>query len=136
MYLDRLSSQDEEGLGSLRQEPGKLVYKDVLNLVGLLNLDAYSDGVDAGLNEDALVFVARNRQGRQEHLGRCLGLDLGDIVPLGRLRGKVGERQGGRQAAADALQVGTEGLRLSSAIRQHEKEFETDFAGENSPWLE
>lgn len=64
MYLDRLSSEDKKRLGSLRQESGKLVYKDVLNLVGLLDLDAYSDGVDARLNEDALVFVARNRQGR------------------------------------------------------------------------
>lgn len=119
IYLDRLSSQNEKRLGSLRQESGKLVYKDVLDFVGLLDLDAYSDRVDARLDEDPLVFVARNRQRRQEDLGRRLGLNLGDIVSLGRLRRKVGEGQSRRQAAADALEVGTEGLRLGCAAGQH-----------------
>lgn len=96
----------------MRQEARELVDEDVLNLVGLLDLDADAHRVDARLDEDPLVLVAGHRQGRQEDLGRCLGLDLGDIVPLGRLGGKVGERQRGRQAAPNALQVRPKRLRL------------------------
>ena len=101
--LDGLPPEDEEGLGALCQEASELVDQDMLDLVGLLDLDAASYAVDAGLDEDALVLVAGNREGRQQHLGRRAGLDLGDIVPLGGLGCKVGETEGGRQAAADGL---------------------------------
>ena len=84
----------------------------MLDLVGLLDLDADAYAVDAGLNEHALVLVARNGQGCQEHLGRRSRFDLGDIVSLGGLRRKVGETEGGRQAAPDSLEVWAEGLRL------------------------
>jgi hypothetical protein len=84
------------------------VDQDVLDLVGLLDLDADPYAVDAGLDEHALVLVARNGQGRQQHLGRRAGLDLGDIVPLGGLRCEVGEAEGGRQAAPDSLEVWAE----------------------------
>lgn len=94
------------------QEARKLVHQDVLDLVGLLDLDAYSDAVDARLDEDALVLVARNCQGRQQHLGRLRRLHLGDIVALGRLRRKVGETERCRQAAPDGLEIWAEGLRL------------------------
>jgi len=68
-HLDRFPPQDEERLCTLFQEPGELVYQDVLDLVSLLDLDANAHAVDAGLDEDALVLVSRNRQGRQEDLG-------------------------------------------------------------------
>ena len=84
----------------------------MLNLIGLLDLDADAHGVDARLDQDALVFVARNRQWGQEDLRRCLGFDLGDIVPLGGLRGEVGQRQRSCQGASDALEVRPQGLRL------------------------
>lgn len=71
------------------EEAGELVDENVLNLVCLLDLDADADRVDARLDEDALVFVARNRQRSEEDFGRGAGLDLGDIVPLGRLRGEI-----------------------------------------------
>lgn len=87
------------------QESGKLVDEQVLNLIGLLDLDADADGVDARLDQDSLVLVTGNGQGREQHLGRGLSFDLGDIVTLGGLGGKVGERQGGNQAASYALQV-------------------------------
>lgn len=106
--LDRLPPQDKERFGTLRQESRKLVDQDVLNLVGLLDLDADADRVDAGLDQDALVLVARNGQGLQEDLGGRLGLNLGDIVSLGRLGGKVGQGEGGGQAAAYTLQVRSE----------------------------
>lgn len=35
----------------------------MLNFIGLLDLDADTDGVDAGLNQDTLVLVARDGQG-------------------------------------------------------------------------
>lgn len=79
--------------------------EQVLNLIGLLDLDADADGVDARLDQDSLVLVTGNGQGREQHLGRGLSFDLGDIVTLGGLGGKVGERQGGNQAASYALQV-------------------------------
>jgi hypothetical protein len=52
----------------LRQETRELVDKDMLNLIGLLDLDADSDGVYARLDKDALVLVARNRQRLKEYL--------------------------------------------------------------------
>lgn len=67
----------------------------MLDLIGLLDLDADAHRVYAGLDEDALVLVARNRQWREEDLGGGLGLDLGDIVALGVLGGEVGEGSGG-----------------------------------------
>jgi hypothetical protein len=111
--LDRFPPQNEEGLRTLRQESCKLMDQDMLNLIGLLDLDADTDGVDAGLNQDTLVLVARNGQGLQQDLGGCLGLDLWDVMSLGGLGSKVGEGERGGQAAAYALQVGSEGLRLS-----------------------
>jgi hypothetical protein len=106
--LDGLPPEDEEGLGTLCEESGELVDQDVLNLVGLLDLDADSYAVDAGLNEHALVLVAGNCQRRQQDLGRCPSLDLGDIVALGGLRCEVGEAEGGSQATPDSLEVGAE----------------------------
>src|SRR6266566_10132010 len=69
-HLDRLPPQDEERLGPLRQKASKLVDEDVLDLVGLLDLDADANAVNAGLDQDQLVLVARDGQRRQEHLGR------------------------------------------------------------------
>lgn len=110
--LDGFPPQDEEGLGTLRQESCKFVDQDMLNLVGLLDLNTDTDGVDAGLDQDTLVLVARNGQGLQKDLGGRLGLNLWNIVSLGRLGSKVGERERSGQAATYALQVGPEGLRL------------------------
>ena len=57
----------------------------MLNLIGLLDLDADTDRVDAGLDQDTLVLVAGNRQRCKQDLGRRLGFDLGNIMSLGRL---------------------------------------------------
>ncbi len=59
-YLDWLSTENEECFCTLGQESRKLMHKYVLNLIGLLNLDANTDAVDAGLNENTLVLVSRN----------------------------------------------------------------------------
>lgn len=78
----------------------------MLNLIRLLDLDADAYAIDAGLDENALVFVSGNSERIQQHFRRCLGLDLGYVVSLGGLRRKVGQAEGGGQGGADTLQVG------------------------------
>jgi hypothetical protein len=106
--LDGLPPEDEKGLGALCQEAGELVHQDMFDFVGLLDLDAYPYAVDGWLNQDTLVFVARNGQRGQEHFGRRPGFDFGDIVAFGRLGCEVGEAESGRQAATDGLEVWAE----------------------------
>lgn len=54
----------------------------MLDLIGLLDLDADPYAVDARLDEDPLVLVAGDRDRHEEHFGGCPGLDFRDIVPL------------------------------------------------------
>jgi hypothetical protein len=54
--------------------------QDMLDLVCLLDLDAYPHAVDAGLDQDSLILVARYGEWVQNHFwGRC-SFDLGHIV--------------------------------------------------------
>lgn len=50
--------------------------QDILNLVGLLDLDADAHGVDGRLDENALVFVAGDRQGCQQDLRGAARFDF------------------------------------------------------------
>lgn len=52
----------------------------MLNLICLLDLDAYPDAVDAWLDQHPLVLVSGNGQRVQQNFGRCLRLYLGDIM--------------------------------------------------------
>jgi hypothetical protein len=52
----------------------------MLNLVRLLDLNAYAHTVDARLDQDSLVLITGHGQGVQKDFGGCLRLDLGDIV--------------------------------------------------------
>lgn len=110
--LDRLPPQNEERFGSLGQEPGELMDQNMLNLIGLLDLDADADGVDARLDKNSLVLVTRDGQRRKKDLWRCLGLNFGNVVSLGCLRGEVGECKRCGQAAPHTLQVWPQGLGL------------------------
>ncbi|USP81143.1 hypothetical protein yc1106_08417 [Curvularia clavata] len=110
--LDGLPPQNEERLSSLGQEPCELVDQNVLNLVCLLDLDAYSYTVDTGLDVYTFILVSRHGKRVQDDLRRACSLNLGDIVTLRGLRGKVGEREGGRERRAHALEVWAEGLGL------------------------
>lgn len=58
--LNWFPSQNDEALCSLLQEPCKFVDQDVLDFVCLLDLNAYTDTVDTGLDENALILVARD----------------------------------------------------------------------------
>jgi hypothetical protein len=60
-HLDWLPPQDKECFCSLRQEPCKLMHQNMFDLIGLLDLDADPNTVDAGFNEHPLILVSRNR---------------------------------------------------------------------------
>jgi hypothetical protein len=115
--LDRFPSQDDEALRSLLQEPCELVDQDVFDLVCLLDLNAYAHAVDARLNQDSFILIARYGEGVQNHFRRRRGFDLGNVVSFGGLRGEVGERNGGCERRAYALQVRAEGLGLWASVR-------------------
>lgn len=61
------------------------MHQYILNLVGLLDLDAYSRAIDAGLDEDTLILVSGDSEGVQEDFGTAGGFDLGHVVALGGL---------------------------------------------------
>lgn len=90
---------------SLLEERCELVYKNVFDLIRLFDLDADAHRVDARLDENSLVIVTGDGQGRQEYLGRGLGFDLGNIMSLGGLRCKIGERKSSCQAVTHTIQV-------------------------------
>ena len=46
------------------------MYEDVFYLVRLLDLDAHTDAVHAGLQEDPLVLVARHGEGIEQDFWR------------------------------------------------------------------
>ena len=100
-----LSPQDEEGLGTLCQEPGELVDQDMLNLIRLLYPNADTNTVHARFDEHLFVLIARNRKGVEEEFGGALGFDLGDVMSLGCLRRKVGHRECSSQRRPNALEV-------------------------------
>ena len=114
--LDWFPPQNDKALRSLLQESCEFVDQDVLNLVCLLDLDVYPHAVDAGLDQDSLVFVTRYGEWVQDHFRRRGGFDLGDIVSFGGLRGEVGERDGGCEGGTHALQVRAEGLGLRLSV--------------------
>lgn len=60
--LNRLPPENKEVLRSLRQEPRELVHQNMLNLICLLDLDADTDRVDTGLDEDPLVLITGYRE--------------------------------------------------------------------------
>lgn len=59
--LDGLPPQNEETLRPLRQESRELMDQDILDLISLLDPNANSHRVDAGLDKDSLILVSGNR---------------------------------------------------------------------------
>jgi hypothetical protein len=98
----------------LRQKSGEFVDQDVFDLVCLLDLDAYADTVDRGLDEHTFVLIARNRQWRQQNLRGGLSFYLRDIVALCSLGCEVGEAEGGCETTPDSLEVWPERLGLGN----------------------
>jgi hypothetical protein len=66
--LDRLPPENEESFSALSQESREFVDQNVFDFVGLLDLDAHSDAVDAGLNVHFLVVIPSNYQGIEQGL--------------------------------------------------------------------
>lgn len=77
----------------------------MLDLVGLLDLDADAHGIDGWLDKDTLVLVASDSQRRQQDLRTGAGLHFRNIVSLGGLRGEVGQTKRGGQTASHSRQV-------------------------------
>lgn len=66
-YLDFLSPEDDEIFRPPHHESHKLVAEQLLDLVGLLNSDGHPDGVDGGLDQDALFLVSgRNNRSTEQ----------------------------------------------------------------------
>jgi hypothetical protein len=61
-YLDWFPPQNEERFRPLRKETGKLMNKNVLDLICLFDPYAYSHTVDAGLYEYLLILVSCDSQ--------------------------------------------------------------------------
>jgi hypothetical protein len=106
-YLNRLPPQNKKVLGALRQEPRELVHKDILDLVGLLDLDRHADGVDGGFDEHTLILIPGHCQWVQKHLWRLAGFDLRYVVAFYCLRRKVAERHCRGQGGSHAFEVRT-----------------------------
>jgi hypothetical protein len=58
------------------------MHEDVLYFIGLLNLDADTDAVYAGLDEDPFIFIPGNGQRIQQDLWRTGSFNLRHIVSL------------------------------------------------------
>ena len=70
-YGYRLPSQDYEALSTLHHEARKLVAQNPLDFISLLDLDAKSDRVERGFDEDAFVFIAGDDERVQEDFLGC-----------------------------------------------------------------
>ena len=80
MYLHGLPPQYEECFRSLSQKPREFMHKYILDLIGLLDLDANPYAIYAGLYEHLLVLIARNGQRVQQHLWATSCFNLWHIV--------------------------------------------------------
>ncbi len=120
--LDRLAAKHEEVLSTLLQEAHEDLGQKKLELVGLLEADANAHRVDRGLNQDLLLLLpaipvalelgTSNGDRIQEHFLALARFDLGLVVALDHLRGKVLQAQRSVERSADGVGVGLERLRL------------------------
>ena len=78
-------------------------------MASLLDGDGDADGVDGGLDEDALLLVPGDDDRVEEHLGRLAHLDLGLVVPLHLLTREVLQTHRGLQRPLHTQQVGLQG---------------------------
>ncbi len=92
------------------------MHQYVLNLVCLLDLDAHTYTVDAGLDEDLFIFIAGHGQRIEEDFGGAGCFNLGDIVAFRGLRCEIGEGESGCEGGADTLEIWAERLRLDGFI--------------------
>ena len=89
-YFDRFPPKDEESLRPLCQKSRKLMHKDILNLVRLLDLDGNADTVHARFDQDALVLIAAYAERIEQELRRGPRFDLRHIVSFRGLAGEIG----------------------------------------------
>jgi hypothetical protein len=70
-YSDRLSSENDEILGSHHHEASKFVTQDAFDVVLLLDLDAHASRIHGRLDEDLLLLIAGDNKWVEENFARC-----------------------------------------------------------------
>lgn len=82
-----------------------------LNFICLFDLNAQSDGVNGGFDEDALIFVARDGQGIEKYFFGPSRFYFGFIMSFYDLRRKVLKGESSCQRRPDCGQVGSQNVR-------------------------
>lgn len=75
----------------MSKKAGKLVDQDMLNLIRLFYPYANPHTVDAGLNENFLIFIAGNCERIEQDFWGACGFYFRDVMSFGDLRGEVGK---------------------------------------------
>ena len=81
------------------------MYQYILDVICLFYLDAHAHTIDRWLYQDLLILISGYVERVEEDLRGACGFDLGDIVALRGLGGKVGEGESGGQRRTYALEV-------------------------------
>ena len=113
---DGLPSEHKEVLGSLGEEAHEPLRKDVIKLIELLKAYTDTDRVDGTLDEDLLLLVSGDEDRVHEKLVAHLCLNLGLVVTLNNLGGKVLDAKGSSDGAADSVSVG---LKCSGLLKKY-----------------
>jgi hypothetical protein len=70
-YRNRLPPQNDEILGSSREEARQLVSQDPFDIVCLFDFDANPYRIDRRLNQDLFIFIAGYMHRVEDDLGGC-----------------------------------------------------------------
>jgi len=106
LLLDGLATEDEEVVGTLGEEAHETLGKDLVQLIELLQTDRDTDAVHTCLDENTLLLVTGDDDGSADKLLAEAALNLGLVVTLHNLRGKVGDAHGSSDGCTDGVCVG------------------------------
>lgn len=70
-YSDRLSSENDEILGSHHHEASEFMTQDAFNVILLLDLDAHTNRIHRRLDENLLLLIAGDDEWIEEDFARC-----------------------------------------------------------------
>lgn len=89
--------------------------KNLLDLVGLLNFDGNSDGVDGRLDQASLVLTSRDNNLVQDQLLTASDFNLGLIVTLHILGREVSQAGGRGERCLHSIKIRFQGACLKSS---------------------
>ncbi len=112
VIFGRSASHNHKVLGTLHKKPCEFVTQDLFDFIGLLDFNAYSDGVDGGLDETVLVLRASYAQRIEQELLVPADLHLGLVVSLNVLRREILQTYGGSEGQPHSIQVRLQSTRL------------------------